>query len=591
MKRRHTYEMGIIGNCAYLAYVEKNSNICWMCWPRFDSSFIFGGLLDYDKGGEFAVIPATPILSSTQYYFENTNILCTEIVAEDGKYRVIDFAPRYQTGCGYHKPLKLVRKIERIEGNPRIKVLCVPKDNYGRLSAKAHRGDGAICFTGPQEKLYLRSNIAIDYILESQPFRLLEDSYVSLSWGQLDHEDIAESYQRTRDYWWHWVATCALPSVYQKQVIRSCLALKLHQYESTGAMIAAGSTSLPESLGSSRNWDYRYFWVRDSYYTLEVFRRVGHFEELSQYAGFIRNLIDEDITKIQPLYSITGLRELTELTLPLAGYLNETPVRMGNAAYTQRQYDVFGQIILSLSPLYLDRRISPPQRLQDLQLIEHLLTGIDQYLGKPDAGIWELRGSEDAHLYTALFHWAGSTKALEIGLFFDHQPLVIKAKALVKRAAKAVEACYAKSIGCYGVSKHRKDMDATALQLINMGYLVDDKISQEQIKQVEAVLDPSGCGLLMRYGYQDDFGMPEVAFLICSFWYVSALIKVGQLDKACIIFEELLNCGNHLGLLSEDVSFDDRSQWGNFVQTYSHVGLVLAAFDIDLAKRCQRPHD
>ena len=258
---RHTYQTGIIGNCAFLAHVNKNTNIDWLCWPRFDSSFVFGGLLDKEAGGEFSILPHGEY-TSEQNYLENTNILVTEISNDEGKYRITDFAPRFHQYERFYKPLMLIRKIEPIEGNPRVKVSCRPVFNYGEGKQTGSRGSNHIAFTGDENDMQLSSNISLSYIEDEKYFALNDTKYLILTYGYKLEAPIESTAERflieTRKYWRTWIKHSTIAGFHQSLVIRSALVLKIHQYEDTGAIIAASTTSLPESPGSTRNWDYRY---------------------------------------------------------------------------------------------------------------------------------------------------------------------------------------------------------------------------------------------------------------------------------------------------------------------------------------------
>lgn len=588
MSARHSYDFGLIGNCSYLSYIDKSTNVVWQCWPKFDSSFIFGSLMDSKVGGRFQVAPLDENYQSEQYYLENTNVLATEITSSTGKYRVIDYAPRFSQYDRYFKPLMLFRKIEKLEGNPSIVVKCEPKGEYGKVDPEVSFGSNHIRYRNLKDQVRLTSNIPLNYIHEQKPFILTETKYLVLSYGiplEAPVVETAETFLRkTVDYWRSWVENCTTPvSLFQKEVIRSALVLKLHQYEDTGAIIAAGTTSLPEAPKSVRNWDYRYMWLRDTYYTLSAFSQLGHFDELGSFSHFVRNLVARgDLT--QPVYSILGDKELNETVLDLEGYLGNQPVRIGNDAFRQKQFDIYGQVLLLLLPLYVDQRIITRRRLDDLGIIEKLLADIEAVMDTPDAGLWELRGTVRKHCYTYLFHWAGASAAEKIGRTFKHEALIKKAKNLKELAAKNIEACFDPQLQCYTTAVGEKDLDAALFQLVTMRYL--DPKSERARKHVMAIkdqliADKDKKGLFYRYIHKDDFGHPEVAFFVCSFWYVSALVAIDEVDSAIECFEFLLNCGNHLGLFSEDVSVDNKSQWGNIVQTYSHVGLVNAAFDID----------
>ena len=588
--KRHTYDMGIIGNCSYMAHIDKNANIVWMCWPDFDSSFVFGELLDKEKGGHFQVKPHQDSFISKQYYIENTNVLCTEFESEDGSFRVTDFAPRFQLFERYHKPLMLIRKIEPLNNHPTIKVSIKPRGGYGSIVPKAEKGSSHINFTGLESNLRLTTNIPLSYITGNSSFILNETKYMVLSWGvpfEAPLESVAEEFlTKTVAYWKNWVKHSKIGHFHQKIVIRSALALKIHQFQDTGAIIAAGTTSLPEFNGSGRNWDYRYCWMRDTYYTLTAFNNIGHFEEMEDYSQYIENIALQAKDMLQPLYKINGESEIEEKILELQGYLGNKPVRLGNQAYTHIQNDVYGQILLSLLPLYIDERYMPEKK-KSTDLIYKLLQIIENKMDEPDAGLWEFREFQQKHAYTYLFHWAGCSAAYKIALYYNDTEMEILANRLMKEAVKRIEECYDKDLGAYAHAVGSKNMDASLLQLITMDYL-DHKseITQKHLQKLEKDLQTPE-GLFYRYLHSDDFGKPEVTFLVCSFWYVEALACAGRLDEAIQHFEKLTKYSNHLGLFSEDVDAKDGSQWGNFPQAYSHVGLINAAFRID--KKLDKP--
>ena len=278
----HQYKLGIIGNCNFSGLIDSNANIKWMCWPRFDSSFIFGSLLDEKKGGHFSISPAEGKFASQQNYIENTNILSTRFETPEGIFEVIDFAPRFNLNERFHKPLMLFRKVKKISGSPRIRVRCEPVGEYGEIKPEVHIGSNHIRYAGLNEPVRLTTNASLTLIHQQREFILTEDLYFVLSWGiplegPLVHtfEDFLE---RTKGYWQTWVRHCTLPKLFQKEVIRSALTLKLHQFEDTGAIIASCTTSLPEIEGEGRNWDYRFCWLRDTYYTLSALNSLGHFE-------------------------------------------------------------------------------------------------------------------------------------------------------------------------------------------------------------------------------------------------------------------------------------------------------------------------
>ena len=589
---KHIYNSGVIGNCAYIAHVDVNTNVNWMCWPRFDDSFIFGSLLDEEKGGNFSLLPPDENYTSNQYYIENTNVLCTEISYDEGTYRITDFAPRFYQYERYYKPLMLIRKIEALEGTPRVKATCKPVAAYGTKGLQRIQGSNHLSFFGLEDELRLTSNVSFSYLLEYEPFVINETKYLVLTYGaplEAPLETTTEAFLgKTITYWQKWVKNTSISNFYQTQVIRSALVLKIHQYEDTGAIIASSTTSLPESPGSGRNWDYRFCWLRDTYYTLNAFNNIAHFEELEKYFHYIANITVKNKDRFQPLYTLSGQKDIVEKTLKLNGYLGNEPVRIGNQAYEHVQNDVYGQVLVTLLPLYTDKRFILSERTESRQMIMDILGRIEKTMDEPDAGLWEFRNLSQHHCYTFLFHWAGSSAALNIANVLSDKSMAKKAGALKSLAAEKIEACYDPERGVYTQAINTKNLDASTLQLILMNYLdpTSDR-AKSHLANLEKDLKSSD-GLFYRYRHQDDFGEPETTFLICAFWYVEALAAVGRIEDAVKAFKSLVNYGNHLGLLSEDVDAETGSQWGNFPQTYSHVGLVNTAYRI--SKKLDQPN-
>jgi GH15 family glucan-1,4-alpha-glucosidase len=588
---QHTYDFGLIGNCAYLAYIDTHANVVWQCLPRFDSSFIFGGLLDPEKGGRFSISTQSEEAATSQFYMENTNVLVTRFKSEDGEFEVVDYAPRFIRYERYFKPLMMIRKINRISGNPRIIVECDPRGDYGAVKADVSLASNHLRYHGLADSVRLNTNVPLTYVAQGLPFLLTETKYLVLTWGEAFEAPLEETCEtflkKTVDYWRTWVQRCTIPDIYQKEVIRSALTLKLHQYEDTGAVIAAGTTSLPEAPGSGRNWDYRFFWARDSYYTLNALNSIGHFEELDRYSHYIQDLASTAVHGYQPLYGITGETQTIERELDLEGYLGNKPVRVGNAAFLQIQNDVYGQVLLSLLPLYIDSRTILNKRLESPDLVHSVLNFIEKKMEAPDAGLWEFRNMQNRHCYTYLFHWAGASAALKIGRQLKDQVLIKRAKKLSEEASQGIEGCWNEDLQAYCSYVGGSSLDASLFQLITMGY-VSPKSERAHLhmKAMEEGLRAKG-GLFYRYRHPDDFGLPEVAFLVCGFWYVRALAAVDRIDDAIQTFEQLLGYTNHVGLLSEDVDPVNGSQWGNCPQTYSHVGVINCAFDI--WKKLDRP--
>ncbi|QDW24040.1 glycoside hydrolase family 15 protein [Pedobacter sp. KBS0701] len=591
MAEQHLYQTGIIGNCAFIAHVNKNTDISWLCWPRFDSPFVFGSLLDEKKGGEFSILPQGEF-TSNQYYIENTNVLRTEITAEDGKYRITDFAPRFRLYDRYFKPLMLIRKIEPLEGNPRITIKCEPVCDYGKGKMKSSRGSNHIDYLGCDENIRLSTNVSLTYIIDEKAFVLNEAKYLVMTYGQNLEAPLvstAENFLReTIAYWRLWIKHSSIAGFYQPFVIRSALVLKIHQYEDTGAIIAASTTSLPESPSSTRNWDYRYCWLRDSHYVLTSLNHIGHFEEMEKYFNYLSDISHAEDTRYQPLYGIAGERQITEHTLShLKGYKGEQPIRIGNQAYEHIQNDIYGQVLISMLPLYTDHRFVFSERSDSVKWIESVLSKIERTIDEKDAGIWEFRNIANVHCYSNLFQWAGAQAALKMAKTIGNEDFEKRAKILIDKAAAHIEACYDPERKVYTNAVGSPHLDASTLQLIMMNYLdpASDR-AKDHLIALEKELKTED-GLFYRYLHADDFGKPKTTFLICAFWYVEALACVGRTDEAIKEFENIIKYCNHLLLFSEDVDAKTGSQWGNFPQAYSHVGLMNAAYRI--AIKLDRP--
>lgn len=587
MNKKHIYESGIIGNCSFIAHVHKSTNISWLCWPSFEDSFIFGKLLDENLGGEFSFNLEGPIDSQEQYYLENTNILVTEIKGPNAGFKVIDFAPRFNQYERYYKPLMLVRIFEPLYGNPKIKVNCKPRYSYGKEGFKRSRGSNHVQYYNTKESIRLTTNIPISHFFDKEESYIIinEKKHFVLTYGGLFEaplESTAEDFlHKTKKYWREWTKKANIPNFYQKAVIRSALTLKLHQYEDTGAIIAASTTSLPESPGSGRNWDYRYCWVRDSFYVLTALAHIGKFEEMEKFASYVAGITQTDAGRLQPLYGILGKKELYEETLDhLDGYLGNKPIRIGNQAYEHIQNDVYGQAMIALLPLFTDYRFPVDERKDVKNWLLYILEKIEMTIDEKDAGIWEFRNFANHHAYSNLFQWAGASAALKIANQNGYEDIKDRAEKLKDKAADYIERCYDSDRKLYTNAVGSTNLDASTLQLIMMNYLIpDSERAKNHLEGLEKELKGKD-GLFYRYLHRDDFGKPTTTFLVCAFWYVEALACVGRVDEAKEIFEKLLKYGNHLMLFSEDINEDNGSQWGNFPQAYSHVGLMNAAYRI-----------
>jgi GH15 family glucan-1,4-alpha-glucosidase len=575
--------LGIIGNCSYNALLRDGS-VEWLCWPRPDSSFVFGPLLDRERGGAFSVegIEAGDV---RQEYVENTNVLRTVFSGPGGEFELLDFAPRFQLYDRFFKPSMIVRILRPLSGEPRARVRCRPTYEYGLGDVGSWRASNHIEYTGFPTPVRLTTNVPLTYVEDERPFLLEEDRHLVLTWGEpleAGLEETAERFlERTLDYWRRWVKGTRVPRDYQGEVVRSALALKLHQYEDTGALLAATTTSLPEHPGSGRTWDYRFCWLRDAYFTLNALERLGHSEEMERFLEYLRNIAEEGEGVLQPAYRINGAADADERELEhLAGYRGDGPVRIGNQAFEHVQNDVYGEMVLAVSRLFLDTRFVgeiPPRTA--VEIVKDLLDQMEARLDEPDAGLWEFRERSRLHSFSVLMHWAGSRRAVEVAEALGADDLATRARDVERRAADLLEQrCWNDDVGALTQVAGERQLDAAMLLAVHLGYLApEDPRATSHVDAIRSALSVDG-GLLRRYASPDDFGTPHAAFTVCSFWLVEALAILGRTDEARELFERLLSLHNGLGLYSEDILPDTLEQSGNFPQTYSHVGLINAAF-------------
>ena len=574
-------DIGVIGNCQFSALIERTGEIVWCCLPRFDSEPMFSTLLDAQEGGKFLVGPAEGGRGE-QSYVDNTNILKTTFDTPSGKFQVVDFAPRFEQSNRMFRPTQIFRIVEPLEGSPRVLVQCEPRLGWSKAIPVRLNGSNHIRFEGFASPLRLTTDIPLSY-LTGQPFTLTGKRHLALTLGAPIEESLPPLANRffleTQRYWQRWVKQCSIPPVYQDAVIRSALALKLHCFEDTGAIIAAMTTSIPESPGSGRTWDYRYCWLRDAYYCLGAFRILGQFEERESFIHFLLNIAGgaPDLN-LSPLYRIDGSAAPEEKILEAwPGFEGNGPVRVGNGAAVQPQNDVFGEMVLSLVPIFLDDRFSLDRSKATLKLLEGLARKAVSVAGKPDAGIWEYRTEWKPQTFSSLMCWAAAERMSRVAA--RHAPGLVQEFGV---AAKQIQdeilaKAWSASLGSFASSFGSDDLDASLLQMAHLRFLpLEDPHIRGTIDGIRDGLSKDGW--LFRYGLDDGFGRPAVAFLICTFWLVEALADTGRRDDARKVMDRVCTALSPLGLLSEDFDSAAPRLWGNFPQAYSHVGLIRAAF-------------
>lgn len=582
-------DLALIGNCTIGALVDARATINWACFPRFDGDPMFCSLLkDTDDYG-FLAVDLADCERTEQHYLENTAILITRLYdRHGGSVEVTDFAPRFgHHGRTFH-PMMLVRQIHRLTGSPRLTLRIRPACENGATRPTVTWGSNHIRYVAPLLTLRLTTDVSLTALLQETSF-LLEDSATLLLGSD---ETISEAtsevgrkfLHETTQYWREWVRNLAIPFEWQAEVIRAAITLKLNAYDDTGAVIAAMTTSIPEAAGSIRNWDYRYCWLRDSYFVVNALNRLGATRTMERYIAYIINIAAHaEGGPLQPVYGIDGRVELNEFEAPaLAGYRGMGPVRIGNQAYQQIQHDVYGSAILAATHIFFDQRMT---RRGDEALFRHLEPLGEQALrcyDQPDAGLWELRGSARVHTFSAVMCWVACDRlariAKQLGLamreaYWAEQSQKIHA-TICRRAWSSGRAAFASTF-------EGDAMDASLLLLVEIGFLAsDDPRFASTVAAVENDLRRGD--FIFRYVETDDFGAPENAFLVCTFWYVNALASLNRRDEARALFAKLLACRNPHGLLAEHLDLRTGEQWGNFVQTYSMVGLINAAIRLSI---------
>jgi len=574
-------DLGLIGNCQFSALVSRRGDVVWCCLPRFDSEPVFAGLLDAERGGRFTVAPAADA-DGTQRYIENTNVLETTFASGDGALRVLDFAPRFLLHDRSFRPTQIVRILEPISGTPGVRVACEPCLGWSRQTAARVQGSNHVQFEGFASSLRLTTDIPLSY-LGGQPFALTERRHLVLAWGPPVEEPLAPLCERfladTLRYWQRWTKHCNIPPLYQEEVIRSALVLKLHCFEDTGAIVAATTTSIPEAPGSGRTWDYRYCWLRDAAYVLGAFRLLGHFEEREQFVRFLLDVVARNpALDLSPVYRVDGTSDLDERVLPgWPGFEGERPVRVGNAAASHRQNDIYGEMILALAPVMLDARFRADQTRETIDFLERLARKAIAVAGAPDAGIWEYRKEWVPQTFTSLMCWAAADRMSRVAeRHLPDRAADYRASAETIREDILKKAWNAR-LGTFAATYGSADLDASLLQLAPLHFLPqNDPLLRSTVDEIGRRLARDGW--LFRYHHDDGFGVPTVAFVLCTFWFVEALAATGRGLEARDVLERARSALSPLGLLSEDYDAAAPRLWGNYPQAYSHVGLIHAAF-------------
>lgn len=579
-------ELGLIGNSATAALLNGHGDVTWMCLPRFDGDPVFCGLLEPESGPDTGIwsIRCDDLATTSQTYRRNTAIL--ETIQEDAhgnRMRITDFLPRFHDRGRMFRGRTLVRIVEPLTGCPRVTVRLCPRHGYGAHPARLTRGSNHLRYDLDQQALRLTTSAPIEFVVNETPF-LLDRPHAFLLGPDEPLSDapqvIAASFlERTQDYWSDWVRALSIPPDYQDAVIRAAITLKLCEYEETGAIVAALTTSIPEYANTQRNWDYRFCWLRDSFFTVKALNSLGVTKTMEDYLAYVLNLATGEADGyMQPLFGLGHERVLDEETCPaLRGFDGHGPVRRGNAAYTQVQNDGYGSVILAVSQCFFDRRLPWLGGVELFQRLEVLGRQAVARWNTPDAGLWEFRTRESIHTYSVLMCWGACDRLSRIAAHLDLTDKAAEWRGHADAIADAIRSNgWNDEIGAYVSAFGGSDLDASLLLMTEVGFTTgDDPRYRQTVAAIEGQLRQGHH--LFRYRAPDDFGHPETAFTACTFWLIDALCRLGRHDEAREIFAEVLGQRTALGLLSEDVHVASRTLWGNFPQTYSMVGLINAA--------------
>lgn len=576
---------GIIGNCRSAALVSDKGSIDWCCLPDFDSPSIFAKLLDSGEGGCFNLL-VDESYTINQKYFYRTNILCTEFSSDQGSFEVIDFMPRYKTSDNdYFMPAEIYRYIRLKSGCPAFRIDYRPKLNYARDEVDHVISDNHVRSFSKVNRtdcIFLYSSLDLNDILESNEIKITDPQYLLVSYNQklidIDINRVYLEYQRTKVYWLNWTNRSTKFRLFNDQIDRSLLVLKLMSFHSTGAVLAGVTTSIPETIGDIRNWDYRFCWLRDASMSIETLFKTGHDIAAQRFLSYIKGILKSKQDVFQIVYGIRGERDLTESELPhLAGYENSKPVRIGNAAFSQKQNDVFGYLLNVIYPYYKFF----PGTLDEIEDIWEIVRNIARTIGiqwsKPDQGIWEIRYEEKHYVLSKVMSWVAMDRASKIASLLNKTEYFERWKCIADAIKEDVLLNgWNEELQTFTQAFGSKHVDASLLLFAEYGFIKADDIKfKKTVKAVKEALFHNG--LMYRYVNTDDFGKPTSSFTICTFWLIQALYRIGETEEARSVFENLLTYGNHVGLFSEDIDFNTKRLLGNFPQAYSHLALINTA--------------
>ena len=580
-------DLALIGNANIAALIDERAEIVWACLPRMDGDPATCSLLRERRGdGDFGffAVELTDFVRSEQEYLANTTILVTRLHdRRGGAVEITDFAPRFRHHGRLFSPMTLVRQLRPVAGSPRVRVLLRPASQYGAKRPALTYGSNHVRYVAENYVMRVTTDCSITALVDELPFVLQRPLSFVLGPDETLQGGVPETARRfleeTTDYWRDWVRDLQIPFEWQDEIIRAALTLKLSAVDDTGALVAAVTTSIPEAPSSGRNWDYRYCWLRDAYFTINALNRLNATRTMERYLGYIINLAaGSDGARLQPVYRINGAAQMDEheiATLP--GYRGMGPVRLGNQAAAQVQNDVYGSAVLAATHVFFDRRLMRTGNEALYAQLEMLGERAAAAWNEPDAGLWELRGAARVHTFSSVMCWAACDRLAKIGARLGLAQRAVHWRGQADRIHRGIcERAWSDKRGSFAAAFGGDGLDASLLLLSELGFLpADDPRYRATLAVVERELRKGD--FVFRYTEPDDFGAPTNAFVVCSFWFVDALAAVGRREEARALFQGLLACRNRHGLLAEHVDPTTRELWGNFPQTYSMVGLVNSA--------------
>jgi len=569
-------DYGFLSDCRSAALVASDGAIDWLCWPRFDSPSVFGRILDKEKGGTFSVSPVDKDYEVERTYLESSNVLQTIFTTKAGKLQVTDWL---------HKGARqaLCRLIMCLEGEVEVEVICDPRPNYGAEGPVTwHERIGYLVCDLPEDghRLILEGVETPEARVTLQGGEVLD---LTLGFNRPGPSDLLSSLRRTVDFWQHWAGSLKLPNHKREDVLRSALTLKGLQYEPTGAIIAAATTSLPEAIGGDRNYDYRFSWLRDTVFTLDALASVGKLDEAQSWFDWIKNvMLATESAHLQIMYGLDGESDLVEQELShLEGYKCSRPVRIGNAATSQRQMDVYGEM---LDAIWLQQCASErPLNQHRWLLVEALAERTCLEWLNPDEGIWEIRSRPQHFIYSKAMCWVTLDRAIKLAeedkRFRETAPLEKWRTERDAIKAQVLRHGYDEELGAFTRSYDSGTLGAECLLLARVGFIEPD--DERFVSTVRAIQrDLTRGGLVDRYHQEDGFESEEGTFTVCSLWLVLALLEIEAREDAEALFEKVLSHANDLGLLSEELA-PSGEQLGNYPQAFTHIAIIACAVALD----------